>query len=580
MHAFKRSFDDFTNRHPVLIYTLFAFILIWFSQFGAAKIVFLTGHIRDTDDAMRLVEIRDWLAGQSWFDLHQYRINAPQGLLMHWSRLIDAPVAALILFFKIFTSADMAERLARLLWPALMQLGIFASLITITLKLCGRQALFPASVIIGFNWILSMQMEPGRIDHHSAQMLLCSLMMFVTYMALERPHYALLAGLAGALSMTIGFETLPVIATVAAFYFFLWAVKKRNSDVSLRNFGISFAASTLAFYFATTPAALYLVLVCDAQSYISTALAAGAELAGFSLAALPARLTSSVQRFSAGILCAAALLAIFYIYAQPCFSGPFAGLPDDLRRDWLDQVFEAAGLGKHLRTDFWNNLSFLGPLLISLLCAAAAFYYNRHDRWRFGLLAALVAIHAALAFVHLRMLPYAIMFSIPAIAWAIMSLRAKAQLVMALLYVLAVPAAWALLVQPLVKKSFPESRCGDPANYAELAKLPRSLILAPIDIGTFLLAHTSHNAFGAPYHRNVEGMRYVLATLYQLPEQALAKIHEKKIDYVVLCENLGEQRSIDLHNPDSLATRLMKNETFKGLVKVDMKPPLRVWRVR
>src|SRR5690349_7387974 len=50
-----------------------------------------------TDDAMRLVEVRDLLAGQSWFDLVQHRLDPPAGSPMHWSRLIDAPLAAMIL---------------------------------------------------------------------------------------------------------------------------------------------------------------------------------------------------------------------------------------------------------------------------------------------------------------------------------------------------------------------------------------------------------------------------------------------------------------------------------------------------
>ena len=52
-----------------------------------------------TDDAMRLVEVRDLIGGQGWFDLFQYRLDPP-GTSMHWSRLIDAPLAALILLLK------------------------------------------------------------------------------------------------------------------------------------------------------------------------------------------------------------------------------------------------------------------------------------------------------------------------------------------------------------------------------------------------------------------------------------------------------------------------------------------------
>src|SRR5690348_3158904 len=55
-----------------------------------------------TDDAMRLAEVRDLLHGQAWFDLTQWRMNVPFGLSMHWSRLIDAPIAGLILILRQF----------------------------------------------------------------------------------------------------------------------------------------------------------------------------------------------------------------------------------------------------------------------------------------------------------------------------------------------------------------------------------------------------------------------------------------------------------------------------------------------
>jgi hypothetical protein len=43
--------------------------------------------LRDTDDAMRLVELRAWLAGQGWFDLREPRLNPPLGYETNWSRL-------------------------------------------------------------------------------------------------------------------------------------------------------------------------------------------------------------------------------------------------------------------------------------------------------------------------------------------------------------------------------------------------------------------------------------------------------------------------------------------------------------
>src|SRR5437763_15031200 len=50
----------------------------------------------DNDSLLRLVEIRDLIGGQAWFDLHQYRMGPAGGVVMDWSRLIDAAVEAVL----------------------------------------------------------------------------------------------------------------------------------------------------------------------------------------------------------------------------------------------------------------------------------------------------------------------------------------------------------------------------------------------------------------------------------------------------------------------------------------------------
>ena len=49
----------------------------------------------DPDDALRTVEIRDFLAGQSWFDTVAHRLSPAHPFPMHWSRLVDAPLGGL-----------------------------------------------------------------------------------------------------------------------------------------------------------------------------------------------------------------------------------------------------------------------------------------------------------------------------------------------------------------------------------------------------------------------------------------------------------------------------------------------------
>src|SRR5687768_11459583 len=71
----------------------------------------------DTDDAMRLVQMRAWLAGQGWFDLHQARLQPPTGYDSHWSRLVDAGLAGLLWLLSIFAEPAFAERMMRAAWP-------------------------------------------------------------------------------------------------------------------------------------------------------------------------------------------------------------------------------------------------------------------------------------------------------------------------------------------------------------------------------------------------------------------------------------------------------------------------------
>jgi hypothetical protein len=49
----------------------------------------LSDWLGDPDDAVRLITVRELLAGAPWFDTTLPRIGAPEPLVSHWSRLID-----------------------------------------------------------------------------------------------------------------------------------------------------------------------------------------------------------------------------------------------------------------------------------------------------------------------------------------------------------------------------------------------------------------------------------------------------------------------------------------------------------
>ena len=77
----------------------------------------------DTDDAMRLVVVRDFLGGQGWYDSIQHRLNTPYGAEMHWSRLVDLPLAVILAALRL-VFGGLAETILGFLWPALLLFGL------------------------------------------------------------------------------------------------------------------------------------------------------------------------------------------------------------------------------------------------------------------------------------------------------------------------------------------------------------------------------------------------------------------------------------------------------------------------
>ena len=102
---------DAIDRHWIAL-TLIAWlaVAVWYIWSDWNLVRWLS--LGDTDDNMRLMQVRAWLAGQPWYDLRNYRLNPPVGFDIHWSRIVDLPIAGLILFFRLFTSNFWAERLA------------------------------------------------------------------------------------------------------------------------------------------------------------------------------------------------------------------------------------------------------------------------------------------------------------------------------------------------------------------------------------------------------------------------------------------------------------------------------------
>src|SRR4029450_13737481 len=165
----------------------------------------------DTDDNMRMSQVRALLAGQDWFDLRQYKMNWPTGANIHWSRLVDLPIAGLILLGRLFMTGPHAEQMAVALAPLIPLLLLLVSLALIVRRLVAPAG-WPLVIACLFFAGSTMGMfQPTRIDHHNWQLGLLALGV-AGISDLRRARGGATLGIATALSLAIGLEMLIYLA--------------------------------------------------------------------------------------------------------------------------------------------------------------------------------------------------------------------------------------------------------------------------------------------------------------------------------------------------------------------------------
>ena len=201
----------------------------------------------DTDDAMRLVQMRAWLAGQGWFDLHEARVQPPLGYDPHWSRLVDAGLAGLFMIFQLGADALSAERLMRASWPLLWLLPTMAGMVAIAWRIAGRDAAMVALLLALVGVPAYQQFTPGRIDHHNVQIALTLLATAAAAWSDRKRWCAAAAGLLSGLALAIGFECLPYLAACGGALALRYVVdpRRRAGAARLRAGACSFGGARL-----------------------------------------------------------------------------------------------------------------------------------------------------------------------------------------------------------------------------------------------------------------------------------------------------------------------------------------------
>jgi putative flippase GtrA len=595
LNTFKSRTTEFPLWASVGLAALAA-VGITFSQ---AREVWSSGHFFDTDDAMRAVQVSDLLAGQSWFDMTTWRFDPPAGVFSHWSRVVDIPLAALELFFRLLLDADHAERATRLVFP-LALLATLLGLLAWFTKILAPSASKHIAVLLGLlSGAIFLQFVPGRIDHHAPQivLLLTSLGFFLRGLDAKKARAMVPASLAMALSIAISLENLPFFAVMLAGLAALFVIDGDKMRASMGWFAAGAAIAFPACFAATVAPARYFLSACDAYSAVHlVAIVTGT--AGFvALATFASRLAALPIRAAAVGAIGLAVIAPIAAIAPQCVGDPLGGLDPLLREVWLSHVTEATPLLK-----FWDktpNLVVAMGLPVILGLAAALVEGAREQglaRRRWFLVAAAVAIGFAGGMWQVRVFSSVTPIAMAPLAVAVVavarlvsvSFSAFTRALLAGVLCLAVTPVGLATILPKPEKdasaatvvqATEESLCLKPAAIEPLKHLEPARVVASFNLGPYLLAETHHSVFAGPYHRDNHGNRIVADAFLAPPAEAEQILRAAGAQIVLWCAR--DVSDFGLRAPSGLGAALARGEVPEWLEPLpESKRQLLVFAVR
>lgn len=577
---------------------------------AAALLIFASGpatvrhEFMDPDNALRLVQVRDLVAGQAWFDPVQYRLNPPEGTPMHWARWVDGALALQIGALTPVMGARSAETLVSFAWP----LGLLAILM-MTVSRIGRRlgedhgqgaaVAFAAPMVLALSFPAVEKFGPGFLDHHNIMMCLLAL----ASLAILRLERGILWGVVGgcALGSAIGTaaEVLPLAATALVISGLRWIFDPDRCGRAFAALGAAFAATSALMFAGQVAPSDWGAPVCDmvSRSYVAAGFAAGCVAVGLYLVGrrMPklGRAGRTGVAMAGGGVAAAGLVILF----PECAGGGYGGMSETLQTLWLPQVSEARSLATVAGDDLGMFLASAGaPLAVLVL-----FAFSRKTMASWVVTGLLFAAVCVLAW-QVRGATFGTLLSAPLAGLAIVVMRDRwrrggpvAGFAAALL--VATPAAWAAAGEWTENAVSPRSvavlsamkheakACSSAQALARLNSAPTGVILNEFSLGAAILQHTGHSVLAAPYHRNERGLIATIETFRasaDTPPSALPA----HVDYVLVCPGLPESSFYARHAAEgvaadeTLAARLSRDDVPDWLTPVDTGGgPLRLYRV-
>ena len=586
--------NAWASRHWKLIVVLF-----WLG-YAAYALYNKSGQIRgfalgDTDDNLRMAQVRALLNGQGWYDLVQHRLDpAHGGANIHWSRLVDLPLAGLMLLLRPLLGVADAERWAAAIAPLLALLPMLFGLALIARRLVDERAVPLVLVTIVFAGSATGMVQPLRIDHHGWQLAFLALGL-AGLADPSRRRGGITTGLAAAASLAIGLEMLIYIALMGTAQVLFWVID-RDQRARLIAYAVSVSDGTAAAFLLFASNANRLA-VCDALSpvWLGDALVAGVLMAGLAML--------RVERWTVRLALATAaglVIAAFHVLASPQCLVRLEGVSPEATALWLSHVREARPIYRHgaETAALMLSLPIAGLFGYGLLAWRAR---GNRDLLRRTTAVAVPGLTAlVLLFWQTRTGPAAQMMAVPgaiAIAFILapLAFNSKSALLRIPGTVLAVLVGLGAIV-PFVTAQLPgkprtaaqkkvdlaNRTCPSLRALAPVARQPQGVIFTFVDLGPRIISVTKHDAIAGPYHRNDRAIADIMNAFRGDEAQARRIIAgEYRSDYLLVCPNMSTATIFQAETPKGFYMQLVRGRVPAWLTPIDLGPksPYLMWKV-
>jgi hypothetical protein len=387
---------------------------------------------------------------------------------------------------------------------------------------------------------------------------------------------------------------LPFVAGIGALYGCFWVFGRADDQYSFSRYGVALALTSLIAFAAQNNPSNWTSSQCDALSAPWLLLTVGGGFIALTLAALSSRVPLWLGRASIAGIAFILLLLVFAHVFPVCLGGPYHMVPEPYRTKWISSIPEAFPLWRIWEVNPSTTLRCYGPLVVASIVASFAIF-RTHDNTRRMMiaLASLLWMGVFLCLIQIRSI-YVVSAFIPLTAgWAFDRLaqafspptaRSAETVALVVACSLLVGAFWQIgfsVTQVSAKYEAVGSTRGADCildiNVRALDRLPKGLVLAPINLGAHLLVHTHHSIIAAGYHRAVEGIVAGIEAFGGPEDDMHRHAQTYHADYLVICP---EWTSREPKQANAFARALAQGKSVSWLEPIAIDAgPLKAWRI-